>query len=340
MTATAGCHPPVLMGVQGLGAAPVWPADIPQGVTFFPPGAGEMLPSLALLPGGTAAGSKARRCNAKLDTVTGRAAVLWVQLQPPPRPGTVRSSTTAAPCRKAKPSKEQLGQESSYRGSARGVRRRAGAGTGGERGGPTRLQPVRWRGTETPGTASDAPPPRELCECLLPWQSVSRRVKNPWHAMKAPGKGKNKKKTNSHLKHEKGDKKCHLVLAGAQGLGQPEPVPLPSLQKQSVACAGQPGELPACSRHTALSHSRWKGAAAAPHRSPLPAASTAMLRATALLADWATFLRATQPCASPAHTTGDLFAELQLIYGPCYLNINYGPARQAPRLLPSRLIIF
>lgn len=86
MTATAGCHPPVLMGVQGLGAAPVWPADIPQGVTFFPPGAGEMLPSLALLPGGTAAGSKARRCNAKLDTVTGRAAVLWVQLQPPPAP--------------------------------------------------------------------------------------------------------------------------------------------------------------------------------------------------------------------------------------------------------------
>lgn len=43
---------------------------------------------------------------------------------------------------------------------------------------------------------------------------------------------------------------------------------------------------------------------------------------------------------SPAHTTGGLFAELQLIYGPCYLNINYGPARQAPRLLPSRLIIF
>lgn len=101
-----------------------------------------------------------------------------------------------------------------------------------------------------------------------------------------------------------------------------------------------PGELPARSRHTAPSRSRWKGAAAAPHRSPLPAASTSTLRATALLADWATFLRATQPCASPAHTTGGLFAELQLIYGPCYLNINYGPARQAPRLLPSRLIIF
>lgn len=42
----------------------------------------------------------------------------------------------------------------------------------------------------------------------------------------------------------------------------------------------------------------------------------------------------------PAHTTGGLFAELPLIYGPCYLNINYGPGRQAPRLLPSRLIIF
>lgn len=89
-----------------------------------------MLPSPALLPGGTAAGSKARRCNARLDTAAGGAAVLWVQLQPPTHPGTVRSSTTAAPCRKAKPSKEQLGQESSYRGSARGVRRRAGAGTG------------------------------------------------------------------------------------------------------------------------------------------------------------------------------------------------------------------
>lgn len=51
-------------------------------------------------------------------------------------------------------------------------------------------------------------PARRLSKCLLPWQSVSRRVKNPWHAMKAPGRGGK----ISHLKHEKGDKKCHLVL--------------------------------------------------------------------------------------------------------------------------------
>lgn len=66
-------------------------------------------------------------------------------------------------------------------------------------------------------------PPCSLCKCLLPWQPVSRRVKNPWHAMKAPGKGKK----ISHLKHEKGDKKCHLVLAehgGVRAAGAAETV--------------------------------------------------------------------------------------------------------------------
>lgn len=90
-----------------------------------------------------------------------------------------------------------------------------------------------------------------------------------------------------------------------------------------------PGALPACRSY----RSQWQGAAVAPQHPcrcwwarPCPQMGRPSSSSTA-----ARFPR--------RHNRG-LFAELPLIYGPCYLNINYEPGRQGPHPLPSRLIIF
>lgn len=150
-------HPPA-----GPGAAPVRPTEIPRGVTFSPPGAGEMLwglpsaapPAPVLRDGAHPALPPGAPRPPGLLSFGGSS-------RPP---GTVRSATTAAPCRRAKPSRSSWARRVHTGGSLEGsgdavlFPQGAGAGTGlrGQRGpDPGAAGAAARHSTESPGTASE-----------------------------------------------------------------------------------------------------------------------------------------------------------------------------------------